>query len=260
MILALGERFDQSGEGASRAKLELSGDQLKLAEAVLALGKPTVAVIFAGRPLVLTRLSEISPAILYAWQPGTMGGAALARTLFGDVSPSGRLPMTFPRSIGQVPIHHDMRPTGRPADPEDPYTTGYRDESSDPLYPFGHGLGYSDFFFAAPTLDRPSIGRDGKATLTVAVTNTGTRSAATVVQLYVRPKIASVTRPSKELRGFARVELAAGETRRVELAVDPATVSYWMSADRFGALPGPVELMTGPDAETLQSVTVEFRL
>lgn len=259
VVLALGERFDQSGEGASRANLELSGDQLKLAEEVLALGKPTVAVIFAGRPLVLTRLAELSPAILYAWQPGTMGGTALARTLFGDVNPSGRLPMTFPRSIGQVPIHHDMRPTGRPTDPEDPYTTGYRDESSDPLYPFGHGLGYANFFFAAPTLDRPSIGRDGKATLTVLVTNTGARPGATVVQLYVRPKVANVARPARELRGFARVELAAGETRRVELPVEPATFSYWMSADRQGALPGPVELMTGPDAETLQSVTLDYR-
>ncbi|MGA0532073.1 glycoside hydrolase family 3 N-terminal domain-containing protein [Hansschlegelia sp. KR7-227] len=259
VVLALGERFDQSGEGSSRADLELAGDQMKLATAVLALGKPTVAVIFAGRPLVLTELAAKAPAILYAWQPGSMGGTALARTLTGDVNPSGRLPMTFPRAVGQVPIHHDMRPTGRPFDPEDPYTTGYRDEAYTPLYPFGFGLGYADFSYNAPKLDRAAL-RDGEtAVASVVVANTGKRAGTTVVQLYVRPKLARIARPAKELRGFVRVTLQPGEARTVEMAVTPETFAYWRSAQAYGATAGPVEIMTGPNAEELKSTTVDYR-
>ena len=258
VVLALGEKFNHSGEGASRASLALAGDQHKLADAVLALGKPTVAVIFAGRPLALTELAERTPAILYAWQPGTMGGTALARTLFGDVNPSGRLPMTFPRAVGQIPIHHDMRSTGRPADVEDPYTTGYRDETIEPLYPFGHGLGYADFSYGDPKIDRPVLRATEVATVSVAMTNTGKRSGVTVAQLYVRPKLARLARPVKELRGFARVELAPGETKTATFRLAPEDFGYWLSADRFEIPTGAIEVMTGPDADAKNLKTTRF--
>lgn len=259
VVLALGEKFDQSGEGASRAELGLPGDQMALASAVLALGKPTVAVVFAGRPLVLTELAEKAPAILYAWQPGTMGGAALAATLMGDVSPSGRLPMTMPRALGQVPIHHDQRITGRPYDPTDPYTTGYRDQTPEPLYPFGHGLAYTDFVYGAPTPKTSTLRRGETQVVSVRVTNVGKRPGVAVPQLYVRPLTARVARPAKELRGFARVELAPGETREVELKLKPEDFGYWTSGAGFEIASGGVEVMTGPDAEDTKSARFEYR-
>ncbi|WP_245479678.1 glycoside hydrolase family 3 C-terminal domain-containing protein, partial [Hansschlegelia zhihuaiae] len=225
----------------------------------LALGKPTVAVVFAGRPLVLTELAGAAPAILYAWQPGTMGGTALARTIFGDVAPSGRLPMTFPRSVGQVPIHHDMRPTGRPFDPTDPYTTGYRDEAYGPLYPFGHGLTYTDFSYGAPQPARAILKAGETQTIAVQITNTGKRPGVAVPQLYVRPKLARVARPLRELRGFARVELKPGETRTVELPLKPEDFGYWADARTFDIPAGEIEVMTGPDAGETISATFEYR-
>lgn len=259
VVLALGERFDQSGEGASRADLGLPGDQLALASAVLALGKPTAVVIMAGRPLVLTELAQEADAILYAWQPGTMGGAALARTLTGDVAPSGRLPMTFPRSTGQVPVHHDQPTTGRPYDPKDPYTSGYRDQSPEPLYAFGHGLAYTDFVYGAPSVSRVSLRGNDAQTVTVRVTNVGKRPGVAVPQLYVRPASARLARPAREFRGYARVPLAPGETREVALPLEPKDFGYWTTDLRFEIPAGAIEVMTGPDAADLKSARFEYR-
>lgn len=260
VVLALGERFNQSGEGASRASLDLPGDQAKLARAVLALGKPAVAVVFAGRPLVLTELAAQAPAILYAWQPGSMGGLALARLIMGEVSPTGRLPMTFPRTVGQVPIHHEQRPTGRPATlPPEPYTAGYGDESHEPLYPFGFGLGYTSFSFGAPRLDRDVL-RDGETvTAQVEVTNTGARAGETVAQLYLRPRVARLAPPLRQLRGHQRVALAPGESRTVTFSIRAEDFAYWLSDDRFAATAGPVEVMTGPDAADVRTGVFDYR-
>lgn len=260
VVLAVGERFNQSGEASSRTELGLPGDQEKLVSAVLAVGKPTVVVVFAGRPLVLTPVADRAAAILYAWQPGTMGGLALARTLMGDVAPEGRLPMTFPRSVGQIPIHHDQRPTGRPTtNPPKPFTAGYADASHLPLYPFGFGLTYTSFSFGPPTLDRTALKPGETATVKVQVRNGGQRAGSAVVQLYLRPKVARVSRPVKELRGYARVALEPGETKTVELPVTDADFGYWTTAKDFGATAGPIEVMTGPDAENVQKTTLEYR-
>lgn len=260
VVLALGERFNQSGEAASRAALGLPGDQLKLARAVLALGKPTVAVVFAGRPLVLTELADMAPAILYAWQPGTAGGTALARTLMGDVSPSGRLPMTLPRAVGQVPIFHDQRFTGRPATvPPKPFVTGYIDESHLPLYPFGHGLTYTDFNFAAPRVERATISGNEIQTVVVSVTNTGKRAGVAVPQLYVRPKIAGVARPIKEFRGYARVELKPGETREILIELKPEDFGHWTAGNRFEIPAGEIVVMTGQNADETTSASFTYR-
>jgi beta-glucosidase len=259
VVLALGERFNQSGEAASRADLELPESQMRLARAVLALGKPTVAIIFAGRPLVLTDLAEIAPAILYAWQPGTMGGLALARVIMGDVAPSGRLPMTFPRSVGQAPIHHEQPSTGRPAvTPAKPFLTGYADESHLPLFPFGFGLGYTDFSYGKPALDRTTLRAGETAIARVKVANTGERDGVATVQLYVRPTLARVAPPMRALRGFGRVALAPGEAKDVEIRVAAEDLGYWRPDGSFGPPEGPVEIMTGPDAGDVAKATLEL--
>jgi beta-glucosidase len=226
---------------------------------VLALGRPTVAIIFAGRPLVLTDLAEIAPAILYAWQPGTMGGLALARMIMGDVAPSGRLPMTFPRSVGQAPIHHEQPSTGRPAvTPAKPFLTGYADESHLPLFPFGFGLGYTDFSYGKPTLDRATLRAGETAIVRVKVANTGERDGVATVQLYVRPTLARVAPPMRALRGFGRVALAPGEAKDVEIRVAADDLGYWRPDGSFGPPEGPVEIMTGPDAGDVAKATLEL--
>ncbi|MFD1704462.1 beta-glucosidase BglX [Methylopila henanensis] len=259
VVLAVGERFNQSGESAARSELGLPGHQEKLVRAVLAAGKPTVVVVFAGRPLALSSLAERAPAILYAWQPGTMGGPALARLLMGDVEPKGRLPMTFPRSVGQIPIHHEALPTGRPAEtPIKPFTTGYGDSTYAALYPFGYGLTYTSFTFGPPKLDRERLAKGESATVSVAVRNHGRRDGEAVVQLYLRPKVAEVSQPMRALRGFARVALKAGETKTVELTVAEKDFGYWKSETDFGATAGPIDVMTGPDAANVQTTTLTY--
>ncbi|HET8728817.1 MAG TPA: beta-glucosidase BglX, partial [Alphaproteobacteria bacterium] len=206
VILALGETGTMSGEAASRADIGLPGDQLALARAVAATGKPVAAVLFNGRPLVLEGLAAAVPALLEAWLPGTTAGDAVADILFGDAAPSGKLPMSFPRSVGQIPVHHDHKPTGRPAS-EAHYTSRYLDEFNDPLYPFGWGLSYTTFSVSAPRLSRPTIRGGDRLQVTVDVTNIGDRPGTEVVQLYVRDLVGSVTRPVRELKGFRRVSL-----------------------------------------------------
>ncbi|WP_020185744.1 glycoside hydrolase family 3 N-terminal domain-containing protein [Methylopila sp. 73B] len=260
VVLAVGERFNQSGEAASRAELGLPGDQERLVRAVLAVGKPTAVVVFAGRPLVLTDIAVRAKALLYAWQPGTMGGLAIARTLMGDVAPVGRLPMTFPRAVGQIPTTHDQRPGGRPPEtPEKPYTSSYSDEGHAPLYAFGYGLTYTSFHYGPPKLDRDAI-KDGEtATVSVSIRNVGERPGVAMAQLYLRPEVAAVSQPAKVLRGFGRVELAPGETKTVTLPVSVADFSYWRTASDVVATPGPIRIMTGPNAGDTQDATLAYK-
>ncbi|MET0313375.1 MAG: glycoside hydrolase family 3 N-terminal domain-containing protein [Hansschlegelia sp.] len=260
VVLALGERFYESGEAQSLASLELPGDQMKLADAVLALGKPTVAVIMAGRPLVLTGLAARAPAIVNAWQLGVEGGRAIARVLMGDVAPVGRLPMTFPRSTGQEPLSYEQKPTGRPAVvPPKPYTMGYVDQDVAPLYPFGYGQTYTEFAFSAPRIDRLTLGQGGFAKVSVDVTNNGKRAGVAMAQLYLGIKVARASQPGKQLRGFARVELQPGETSTVEFIVSPQDFSYWTHDGRSVATAGPIEVMTGPDSADVKSATLDYR-
>jgi beta-glucosidase len=260
VVLALGERATHSGEAASRASLDVPGDQLALARAVLAVGKPTAVVLFNGRPLTLTELDRAAPAILEGWFPGSMGGLALARILFGEAEPTGRLPMTFPRSVGQIPIYHDQRPTGRPpAEVEKPYTSSYIDQSPRPLYPFGYGLTYTSFSYSAPWIDRPSIGPGEHATVFVSISNTGSRRGTAMAQLYLRKRVASVSRPGRELRGFARVTLDPGETATVAMALSGDHIADWQGGSSFGVSDSRVDVMTGPDAMRTQTTSIEVR-
>jgi len=244
VVLVLGETGDMTGEASGRSRLDLPGRQRELALAVLASGKPAAVVLLNGRPLALDWLAELSPAILEAWQPGTLGGDAVADVLFGDVNPGAKLTATFPRSVGQVPLYYDHKNTGRPSSPEH-YTSKYIDGPWTPEFPFGWGLSYTTFTLSGLSVDPPSVARDGRADVRVYVTNAGTRAGDEVVQLYLRRRAASVTRPVAELKGFARVALSPGEKRRVDFALGADELGFLGRDLRFGVEPGAYEITVG---------------
>ncbi|MFZ4531372.1 MAG: glycoside hydrolase family 3 C-terminal domain-containing protein, partial [Alsobacter sp.] len=221
---------------------------------------PTAAVLFHGRPLTIEALDREAPAILAAFYPGSEGGLAVARVLFGAVEPIGRLPMSFPRAVGQIPIYHDQLPTGRPATAQfKPYTSAHTDVAPTPLYPFGHGLGYTRFGYGEPRVDRPDLAPGGRVSVAVDVSNLGPRRGTAFVQLYIRHRVARVSRPIRELKGFARITLEPGATGTAVLALEAEDLAFWHPGPRF-ALPdgGPIEIMVGPDAATTKSITVTY--
>jgi beta-glucosidase len=243
-ILALGESSDMSGEAASRAHLDLPGNQQQLLEAVVATGKPVVLLVFSGRPLVLDWAAQHVPAIMEVWFPGVETGPAIVETLFGDVAPSGKLTMSFPRAVGQEPLYYNQLPTGRPiqhADPAHPgyvemkYVSRYLDVPNDALFPFGHGLTYSTFGYSGVSLSTQSISsaslmRDQKSQPVVAtatVTNTGKRRATEVVQCYVNIRGASTEQPVRNLKGFARITLDPGQAQTVHFPLGFGELSFY---------------------------------
>jgi len=244
-VLVVGESAEMSGEASSRHTLDLPGAQLDLIKAVQATGKPTAVVLMNGRPLAIRWLAENSPAILETWFAGTEGGNAIADVLFGDVNPGGKLPMTFPRAVGQVPIYYNHKNTGRPPSPTDRYTSKYRDIDWTPLFPFGYGLSYTTFDYSNLRLDKTAIRPDGTVTVSVDVRNSGRRAGDEVVQLYVHDVAASMTRPVKQLRGFSRITLAPGETRTVSFTLGPADLGFYDSEMKFQVEPGDFDVMVG---------------
>ncbi len=247
VVLVLGESADLSGEGHSRSSLDLPGVQRELAEAVVATGTPVVAVVLAGRPLSISWLAEHVPAILYIWHPGIEGGNAVADVLFGQAEPGGRLPATFPRTVGQVPIYYNHKNTGRPP-AQSRYTSKYLDLDPSPLYPFGFGLGYTRFAFENLSIDPPQIGPWGRAVVAVDVVNQGQRAGATVVQLYIRDRVASRTRPVRELKGFRRVELNPGQRRRVRFTLTGSALGFYNRHLEYQVEPGVFDVWVGPDS------------
>ncbi len=245
VIIAVGESAEMSGEAASRTSLDLPGRQLELVKAVHATGKPYAVVLSNGRPLTINWLAENSPAILETWFAGTQAGHAIADVLFGDVNPGGKLPVTFPRSVGQSPIYYNHKSTGRPPDAKNKYTSKYLDVSWTPLYPFGYGLSYTQFRLSNLTLSAPRIRPDGRVTASVEIENTGRHAGDEVVQLYIRDMAASVTRPVKELRGFERVTLRPGERRRVEFTLAPEHLGFYNRQMRFIVEPGAFKVFVG---------------
>jgi beta-glucosidase len=244
VILAVSEDCDVSGEGASRTDLGLSGVQHEMLEALVETGRPIVLVVETGRPLTLGYAAKNTVAILIAWHPGTEGRTALAEVLTGEVSPSGKLPMTFPRSVGQIPIAYNPLPTSRPST-GNRYTTGYLDEDVTPLYPFGHGLSYTSFAYSGLALSAPRMTRDGKLDVSVTLENTGARPGSEVVQLYTRQLVASRSRPMRELKGFEKVSLAAGEKKTVRFRISAADLAYHDDQGRAVIEPGPFKLFVG---------------
>ncbi len=253
-ILVLGERHDMSGEAASRASLGLPGKQQELLETVAATGTPVVLVLMNGRPLILEWAAEHVPAILETWFLGVEAGNAAADVLFGDVNPSGRLPVTFPRALGQIPLYYNARNTGRPMSPQNKYTSKYIDVPNTPRYPFGFGLSYTTFAYRDLRLSRPQARVSDTVTATVTVTNTGTREGTEVVQLYVRDEVASVSRPVRELKAFRRVALRPGESRTLELRVAVRDLWFYGLDMKPVVEPGTFRLYVGPNsAEGLEA-------
>ncbi len=256
-IIAVGESADMSGEAASRSSLDLPGRQLELVKAVQATGKPIVVVLMNGRPLTINWLAENSPAILETWFGGSQAGNAIADVLFADVNPGGKLPVTFPRAVGQIPLYYNHKNTGRPPDAKNKYTSKYLDVDWRPLFPFGYGLSYTQFKITNLQLSAQRIPLNGKLTVTVEVENTGKRAGDEVVQLYIRDVAASVTRPVKELKGFQRVTLQPGEKKRVEFVLTAEQLGIWNRQMRFTVEPGEFKVMVGANSEDLLETALE---
>jgi beta-glucosidase len=250
-IIAVGESADMSGEAASRSSLDLPGRQLDLVKAVQATGKPTVVVLMNGRPLTINWMAENTPAILETWFAGTQAGNAIADVLFGDVNPGGKLPVTFPRSVGQIPLYYNHKNTGRPPEANNKYTSKYLDVAWTPLFPFGYGLSYTQFKITNLQLSARRIPLNGKLTVSVDIENTGTRAGDEVVQLYIHDTAASVTRPVKELKGFQRVTLQPSEKKRVEFVLSTEQLGFWNRQMRFTVEPGEFKVMVGSNSEQL---------
>jgi len=247
VLLVLGEAGRMSGEASSRTSLDLPGRQQQLLEAVVATGKPVALVVMSGRPLAIPWAAEHVPAIVWPWFLGTQSGHALADILFGDVNPSGKLPVSFPRSVGQIPIYYAHLPTGRPPVPELKYTSKYLDSPNTPLYPFGHGLSYTNYEYADLRLSSKTMRAGGSITLSAEVRNSGKRQGDEIVQLYVHDPVASISRPVKELKGFQRVALGPGEAKRVEFEITPEALQFW-SGNGWKTEPGTFKVWIGPDS------------
>jgi beta-glucosidase len=248
-----------SGEAASRVEIDLPGKQQELIDQIKALKKPFVVVLFNGRPLTLKSVDASSPAILESWFPGVEAGNAVADVLFGKVNPGGKLPVSFPRELGQIPIYYNHEPTGRPCDPTSKYNSRYRDlPSCDPLYAFGFGLSYTKFSVTNLRLNTQSVSKDGKVTASVDVANTGSRNGDDVVQLYIHDPVASISQPVRRLRGFQRVTLSAGGKQTVSFTLNSSDFGFYDNRGRFVVEPGRIDVYAGDssNADLMQSFTV----
>jgi len=259
VVLALGEVRGQGGEAEVRSKIDLPGRQLDLLKAVKATGKKVTVVLFNSRPLDLTDVAANADAIVEAWFPGIEAGNGLADVLFGAVDPGGKLPVSFPRSVGQVPISYNHEPTGRPCDASQKYNSRYRDIAScDPLYEFGYGLSYTTFKFDNLVLSSKSMSPRDSVKVSVDVTNTGSRAGDEVAQLYLHDPVASLSQPVRRLRGFQRVTLKPGEKRTVTFRLDASDVGFSDDAGRFVVEPGEIDVFAGDSskADLTDSFTV----
>lgn len=254
IVVVVGEDDRGSGEATSRADLRLPAGQIALVRALIATGRPVVALLQGGRAQVVEEIHDGLGALLMVWFPGTHGAIAAAEILFGDVAPSGRLPFTWPRATGQSPLSYDLPPTSRPASAEDRWTNRYIDLPPEPRYPFGHGLTTSRVDYAEPILDRPRAGVADTVTVRVAVTNRGTRTVREVVQLYARDLLASRARPGRGLAAFEPVEIAAGQTRQVALTVRVADLGFHVENGHWIVEPGVFRFFVGPDARATRAV------
>jgi beta-glucosidase len=247
VVLFVGELAGMTGEASSRASLDLPGDQMKLIDAVVATGKPVVLVLESGRPLDIRWAPQKVSAIVQAWFLGVEAGNAIAHTLLGDASPSGRLPLSWPRSVGEIPTYYNHKATGRPAAP-DRWHTGYLDQSSTPLYPFGYGLTYTKFGYSNLKVESPTLAADGTLRVSADIQNSGTREGTEVVQLYVHDRVAPTSRPVRELKGFERVSLAPGEHKTVEFAVKAKDLGSYDPAMHWIVPSGTYDVWVAPDS------------
>lgn len=251
IILCVGESRSMSGEAYSRSSLDLPGVQEDLAKELLKTGKPIIAVLMNGRPLSINWLNDNADAILETWFAGTMTGDAVAQVLFGDYNPSGKLPVTFPRTVGQVPIYYNHKNTGRPGDEKNRYTSKYLDLPLTPLYPFGYGLSYTNFDYSDVTLSNSKLTNKDSLVVTVKVKNTGNYDGEEVVQLYVQDLVGSVTRPVKELKGFKKILLKSGEEKSVDFIIHEKDLRFTAADMKFKSEPGLFKVYVGTNSVDL---------
>jgi beta-glucosidase len=260
VVMVLGEHGLQTGEGRSRTDLGLPGVQQELLEAVFKVNRKVILVLNNGRPLAFPWAAENIPAIVEAWQLGTQSGSAIAQVLYGDYNPSGKLPMTFPRNVGQVPIYYNHKNTGRPTmnEPESVFWSHYSDEKNTPLYPFGFGLSYAKFEYTDLKLSSNSLTKGGKLSVSVTLKNSGKTTGKEVVQLYVRDMVGSLSRPIKELKGFEMIELKANEQKMVTFTIDEKMLEFYTANNKWEAESGDFKVFVGGNsAETLEA---DFKL
>jgi len=254
VVAVVGEAQGMAHEASSRSDISIPESQRNLLKALKATGKPLVIVLMNGRPLTLNWEAENADAMLETWFSGTEGGHAIADVLFGDYNPSGKLPMTFPRSVGQIPLYNSVLNTGRPFNPKKPekYTSRYFDITNGPLYPFGFGLSYTQFSVSDITLSSTTLNAKGQLTASVMVKNTGKRAGATIVQLYLQDVTASISRPVKELKNFEKVELAPGEEKRVSFPIDEKQLRFYNTQLKWASEPGRFNVFIGLDSQDVQ--------
>lgn len=261
VVAAVGESQGMAHEASSRSDIRIPQAQRRLLDALKATGKPLVIVLMNGRPLDISHQADQADAILETWFSGTEGGHAIADVLFGDINPAGKLPVSFPRSVGQLPVYYNHLPTGRPYNylHPDKYTSHYYDTINGPLYPFGYGLSYTTFTVSPVTLSAPAVSAGGSLQASVTVTNTGKRSGATVVQMYLNDPVASLSRPVEELKDFRRIQLDPGQSRRVSFTVTTDDLKFWNPQMHYVAEPGKFNLMIGLDSVRTQKTVFTLR-
>jgi beta-glucosidase len=258
IILCIGESRKMSGEAHSRSTLDLPGVQEDLARELLKTGKPIVAVLMNGRPLSVNWLNENATAILETWFAGTMAGDAIAKVLFGDYNPSGKLPVTFPRTVGQVPVYYNQKNTGRPGNPKERYTSKYIDLPLTPLYPFGYGLSYTTFAYSDFTLSRNKITEEDSIIVSVKIKNTGKFDGEEVVQMYVQDLVGSVTRPVKELKGFKKIMLKRGEEKSINFTIKENDLRFTTADMSYKSEPGLFKVFIGTNSVDVNELQFEL--
>lgn len=258
VIVAVGEKISLIGEATSRSDINLPGVQEELVRALVATGKPVIVVLMNGRPLTIPWIADNAPAILETWFLGTQAGNAIADVLFGDYNPSGKLPMTFPRNLGQVPIFYNNKNTGRPFAPNDKWKTQYIDVPNTPQYPFGWGLSYTTFEYSEIQADPLTFTKDQPVTLKVTVSNTGDRDGEEVVQLYVRDLVGSVTRPVRELKGFQKIAIPAGQQKEVVFTLSAKDLAFHTRDMTYRAEPGYFDVFIGGNSDATQSIRIQL--
>ncbi len=254
-IVVVGESRNMAGEASSRANIDLPGIQEGLVEAIQKTGKPVVVVLMNGRPLTIPWIQENVSAVLETWYLGIQAGNAIADVLFGDYNPSGKLPVTFPRYVGQIPIYYNHKNTGRPYNPNDHYTSYYQDLENTPLYPFGHGLSYTTFDYSNISLSKNTIKKNESLKVSVNVKNSGSVDGEEVVQLYIRDLVGSVTRPVKELKDFTKIFLKAGESKKVGFTITPEKLKFYNINMKFVVEPGDFKVFVGTNSEDVKEAS-----
>ncbi|WP_426474585.1 beta-glucosidase BglX [Chryseobacterium balustinum] len=265
IVLAIGESAEMSGESSSRTEITIPQSQVDLLNELKKTGKPIAMVLFTGRPLALTNVKDAPDAILNAWFAGSEAGNAIADVLFGKVNPSGKLPMTFPRSLGQVPIYYNAKNTGRPLSQEltdkceyQRFRSNYMDECNTPLYPFGYGLSYSKFNYSNVTVSNANPKGNQTIQASVTVTNSGNYDGAEVVQLYIRDMVGSITRPVKELKGFQKVMLKKGESKKITFDITPESLKFYNGDLKYDWEAGEFDIMIGTNSEEVKHSKINW--